>query len=32
MKDGFLWSLSDVAAPFAKIKTGAAMCPATPGK
>jgi Tol biopolymer transport system component len=32
MKDGFLWSLSDVAAPFAKIKTGAAMCPASPIK
>jgi len=32
MKDGYLWSVSDVAVPFAKVKTGAAMCPASPGK
>jgi len=27
MKNGYLWSVSQLAAPFAKIKTGAAMCP-----
>jgi len=32
MKDGYLWSVSDVAAPFAKVKTGAAMCPVSQGK
>lgn len=28
MKNGFLWSISDVAAPFAKISDGADVCPA----
>jgi len=28
MKNGFLWSVSDVAAPFAKVPTGADLCPA----
>ena len=27
MKDGFLWSVSDIAAPFAKVKDGASICP-----
>jgi Tol biopolymer transport system component len=27
MKNGYLWSVSQIAAPFAKVKTGAAMCP-----
>jgi Tol biopolymer transport system component len=30
MKNGFLWSVAQVAAPFAKIETGADMCPAEP--
>jgi Tol biopolymer transport system component len=32
MKNGYLWSVSEVAAPFAKIKTGAAMCSASQEK
>jgi Tol biopolymer transport system component len=28
MKNGYLWSVSELAAPFTKIDTGAAMCPA----
>lgn len=28
MKNGFLWSISDLAAPFAKISNGADVCPA----
>jgi Tol biopolymer transport system component len=30
MKNGILWSVAQVAAPFAKIETGADMCPAEP--
>jgi Tol biopolymer transport system component len=28
MKNGYLWSVSELAAPFTKVSTGAAMCPA----
>jgi Tol biopolymer transport system component len=28
MKNGFLWSVSDLAAPFTKLPTGTALCPA----
>jgi Tol biopolymer transport system component len=30
MKNGILWSVAQIAAPFAKIETGADMCPAEP--
>jgi len=30
MKNGFLWSVSQVAAPFTKLDTGADICPAVP--
>jgi imidazolonepropionase-like amidohydrolase len=28
MKNGYLWSVSEIAAPFARVDTGATMCPA----
>jgi hypothetical protein len=28
MKNGFLWSVAEIAAPFAKVSSGAALCPA----